>query len=170
MPLPLARVLRTEKSAPEVGVVVVGDFGDQHLDQHLGHGPVQLVDDRLDLVFVFGGGGDQQGVGVGVGDDEDLAGELVDEAAVAAAAGACRCGCRCVAAPARAPMPVPPPAGAAKAAEAPSATEAAAAAAAAATERRLRRRQLLPKACVAGCGRCWLSRPIPCRWCCRTGC
>src|SRR5206468_3741888 len=72
----------------QVEGVVVGDFGDEDLDEDLWHGSVQGLEDLLHALLVLGGGGDEQGVGVGVGDDVNLSGELGDGGAGAADAAA----------------------------------------------------------------------------------
>ncbi len=56
----------------------MADLGDEHLDEDLGDGLIEIVDDLADLFLKFGGGGDEERVGVEIGDDEDFAGEFID--------------------------------------------------------------------------------------------
>ena len=57
---------------PPVGGIVVRHFSDQHLDQHLRHRPIQLLDNVVDGFLVLGRGRDDEGIGVDVGDDVNL--------------------------------------------------------------------------------------------------
>ncbi|MCZ7640268.1 MAG: hypothetical protein M5U12_31960 [Verrucomicrobia bacterium] len=61
----------------EFGGGIEGDLGEEHLDEHLGLGLVELLDELADLVEVAGAGRDEEAVAVGFGDDADLAVEEV---------------------------------------------------------------------------------------------
>ena len=112
VPLPLGRVLRTEKSAPRSSLRSWVTSAMSTLMSTCGDGAVELADDLADLILVLAGGGDQQGIGVGVGDDEDLSGEFADEPAVGAAEAGGAAAVPVVEEeelPGREPRPVPPP-------------------------------------------------------------